>query len=197
MATEKNVLVNAQQVILGENDDFRSCTLLFKADGVIVVPVEGLSSWTALIVIVALALSLIGLFVNYPLLFLGGLTVGIAAGFFIGLFDVLLRRRRRSSLKRLDPSSILRMNSKNFEIPFTRIIKVQVETLSSYPAASYLVPHFQDNRYRFDFVTDEGKQTFVLDESGLQHCLDRLRKLSPKTEIEGVIFDKEKDAGKP
>jgi hypothetical protein len=189
MTDREKSFLSVQQVILGENDVVRSCTLLFTTDGIIVVFIEGLSNWTVAIVIVALAAGFVGLLVRNSLLFLSGLTIGIVAGLFIGLFDIMLRRKKLGNVKRLDPDDVLHISNKNFEIPYTRISKVEVATLSSYPAASYLFPSFQEDRYRFDFITEEGKQTFVLNRNSLHQCLNKLRQLAPKTEIEGILLD--------
>ncbi len=190
MTDEKIISFKANQVILGDRDIIKSRVLFLTKSGIIVASFDGIDNWTIAFVIFFFAIGLIGLFLRNLMLSLAGLVAGTVAGITIGLFDFTLRRRRLNSIKRLDPNHVLELSRENFEIAYTRIDKVEVGTLSTYPGANYLFPSFQENQYKIDFIAKEEKYTFALDRSRLQLCLEMLRKFAPITmEIEGTLLD--------
>lgn len=186
---DTRIVIDAEEVILGEHDVVKHRVLFITQDGIIVTPSEGISNWTIAFVIVAFAVAFTGLFLRNLLLLLVGLVAGTTGGLIIGLFDFVLRRRRLSNMKRHDSKSILGIGKNNFEILYSRIARVEVTTLGTYPGASYLFPSFQDNQYKIDFVIDELKHTFILGKGKLEQCLKMLRQYAPTIEIEGTPID--------
>ena len=187
--TEEKILgvFDVHQLILGEYDTIRPCTLLLTRNRIIVATSEGVNRWIVVVAVMAFIAGLAGLFLRNAMLFLAGLATGIVAGLLIGLFDFVIRRRRVGKMKRLNPNHILEMDKKNFEVPYANIVKVEIRTFKTYPRRSYLLPSFEERRYKIDFVTQKERFMFIMDKSKLEHCIDLFRQSAPETiEIERV-----------
>ena len=175
------------QLILGEQDIVKPCTL-FIARGSIIVAASpsGVSLRAIVLVLVAFAAGFLGLILRNITLFLGGLGAGIVIGVVIALVDFIVRRRRVKTMKRLSPERILEMSQKNFEVPYEKIVKIELRESKVYPQITLFIPSFEEHyKYVVSFVTDETKYLFIFDEGKLQSCLNLIRRLAPKTiEIE-------------
>jgi len=181
---------NAHQAIINENETIKSRILFLTNNRVIVASIEGITLWTVAIVIIALAGSFTGLLLRNLDLFVGGLSVGIAAGLIIGLVDYLVRLRKRGKMKKLDPDSIVEMSRENFEILYSLISKVEVRTSQTYSRGSWFLPFsLSEQNYVLDFFTDSNKHTFVLEPNDLEPCLNLIRKFVPET----ITIEKEQD----
>jgi hypothetical protein len=181
---------NAHQAIINEHETINSPILFLTNTRIIVASIEGITLWTVAIVIIALAGSFIGLLLRNLNLFVGGLSVGIAAGLVIGLVDYVVRLRKRGKMKKLDPDSIVEMSKKNFEIRYSLISKVAVTTSQTYSTGRWFLPFsFPEHKYVLDFLTDSSKHTLVLEPNDLQPCLNLISKFAP----EAIETEQEKD----
>jgi hypothetical protein len=181
---------NAHQAIINEHETINSPIVFLTNTRIIVASIEGITLWTVAIVIIALAGSFAGLLLRNFDLFVGGLSVGIAAGFVIGLVDYVVRLRKRSKMKKLDPNSIVEMSRKNFEIRYSLISKVVVRTFQTYSAGRWFLPFsFLEHKYVLDFLTDSSKHTLILEPNDLQPCLNLISKFAP----EAIETEQEKD----
>ena len=178
---------NVHQLILGEYDTIKPCTLLLTRNRIIVVTSEGVNPWIVILVVIAFIAGLTGLFLRNAMLFLAGLGTGIVAGLLVGLFDFVIRRRKIGKMKKLDPNHILEIDKKNFEVPFANIVKVEIKAFKTYSRGSYLLPSFEEHRYKIDFVTQKERFMFSMDKSKMGRCIDLFRQSAPETiEIEQI-----------
>lgn len=187
--TEETILevFDVRQLILGEYDIIKPCTLLLTRDRIIVVTFEGLNRWIVIVVAPAFIAGLAGLFLRNIALFFAGLGTGIVAGLLIGLFDFVIRRRKIGKMKRLDPNHILEIDKKNFDVPYESVVKAEIKTYKSYPGGSYLLPSFEEHRYRIDLVTQRERFMFIMDKGKMERCINLFRQSAPETiEIEQI-----------
>jgi len=169
------------QLILGEHDIVKPCTLFIARGSIIVVSRSGISLWAVLLILATFATGLLGLILRSLTLFVGGLIAGIVTGLIVALADFMFRRRRLRAMKRFSPERILKMSEKNLEIRYEKIVKVEVRESKVYPGISLLFPSFGErHKYAVGFVTDEGKYLFILDEGDLQPCLNLIRENSSR-----------------
>jgi len=181
MEEEKLGILNARHLILSEHDAIKPCTLFLTDNRIIVVASDGINQWIVVTVIVTFIASFMGLILRNVILFLGGLGAGIMAVLLTSLIYFVIRKRKIGKIKRLSPERILEMNEKNFEIRYTKIVKVVVRTFKTYPRGNYLFPSFQEHRHKIDFVTHEEKYSFILDRGKLQQCLNLIQQFVPGT----------------
>jgi MFS superfamily sulfate permease-like transporter len=175
------------QLILGEHEIVKPCTLFItRGSIIIVVPPSGISLRAVVLIFVAFAAGLLGLFLRNVTLFVSGLGAGIVIGVVVALVDFMFRRRRLRTMKRLSPERILQVSEKNFEIPYEKIVKVEVRESKVYPQITLFIPMFEEHyKYVVSFITDENEYLFIFDEGKLQSCLNLIRRFAPKTiEIE-------------
>lgn len=175
---------NAHQAIINEHETIKSRILFLTNNRIIVASIEGVTLWTAAIVIIALAGSFTGLLLKNLDLFVGGLSLGVAAGLIIGLVDYAMRHRKRGKMKKLNPDSIVEMSRENFEMPYSQISTVEVRTSQTYSRGSWFLPFsFSEQNYVLDFFTNsnKNKHTFVLEPKDLAPCLTLIRKFAPET----------------
>lgn len=191
MKEENLSSLEAYQLIVGEHDIVKPCTLFIARSSIIVVSRSGVTLWTFVLIFVAFAAGLLGLIIRNVTLFVGGLGAGIVVGAVVALVDFVFRRRRLGIMKRLSPERILKMSEKNLEISYEKIVKVEVKESKVYPGISLLFPRFEEHhKYAVGFITDENKYLFILEEGRLQSCLDLIRRNAPKNiEIEEPTND--------
>lgn len=168
-------------LILGEYETIKPCTLLLTPNRVIVVTFEGVNRWIIIVVALAFIAGLVGLFLRNMALFFAGLGTGILAGLLIDLFDFVIRRRKIGKMKRLDPNHILEIDKRNFDVPYESIVKAEIKTYKTYPGGSYLLPSFEEHRYRIDFVTQRERFMFTMDKAKMERCMYLFRQSAPKT----------------
>jgi MFS superfamily sulfate permease-like transporter len=173
---------DARQLILGEHDIIKSCILFITRRSIIIVYSSGASLRVVILILVAFAAGLLGLILRNVTLFVGGLSAGIVIGMVIAMVDFMFRRRRLKKMKRLSPERILQMSEKNFEVPYEKIVKVEVRESKVYPQITLFLPMFEEHyKYVVGFLTDENKYLFILDADKLQSCLNLIREFAPKT----------------
>jgi len=185
MKKENSAVFNAKHLIRGEYDIVKPCALLLTNDRIIVASLEGISLWTVTSVIVALAASFVGLILANVVLFLGGLGVAIVAGLCVVLLDYMIRHRRLSKIRQHNIERILENGGRNFQVPYSKITKVEVRPSESYTKVVFVPSYLREQQYVIDFIENKEKHTFIIDDSSLQPCLNLLSRFLPETvEIE-------------
>jgi len=152
----------------------RSCTLFITNSRIIVMEPKGIDLRTVAIPIIALVASLVGLFLRDLVLFVGGFLAGIASGFVLIILDFFLRNRRISKAKKLVPAEILKAGKQNFEVPYSKVSRVEIKKYEAFRRANPLFLSLPQYNWVVEFIVENERLTFIFESDLMNQFLERI-----------------------
>jgi len=169
----------AHLLMIEEGDVKRSCTLFVTDRRVVVMVPEGINPRIGVVAVVAFVAGIAGLLLRNLTLFLAGLGTGFVLVLLLALADFVVRQRKRSRVKRLTPEEILRAYRRNFEIPYSDIVKAKheaVERIETSGLNRIILPSLPYITHLVRFETQKGKYVFMIERSDIALFLDLMNR---------------------
>lgn len=165
-----------------EGDVKRSCTFFVTDKRLVVLVSEGINPWVGVVAAIAFIAGLAGLLLRNLTLFLAGLGAGFILVLLLVVVDFAVRQRKRSRVKRLSPNEILKAYKRNFEIPYSEIIKVKhepVERIETAGVNRIILPSLPYITHLVRFETGRGKYVFMIERGDIAPFLDLMNRFVP------------------
>jgi len=159
----------------------KPCVLFFTGNRIVAGIIEGISSKLVVAVVIAAAVTFIGLFLKDLILFLGGLVAVVVVSSVLAVTDYIVRHRRRIKVKRLVLDEVLRANKRNFEVFYSDIVKAKHGTFERFEwGMRFLIPTLPELMHDIELVTSQGRYVFILERNDLNRCMDLLNQFVPE-----------------
>lgn len=144
---------NAIQSVSEEHGVGKPCILFLTNSRVIVMEIEGMSSLVFLIPIISFVVGFAGLLLRELLILLTGVTAAIVSSLFLIGINYVVRNQRLKRARKLAPEEIMRLNSNNLDIPYNKIVKIELKRYEEFRGGggNILLPSFPEFKWTVDF----------------------------------------------
>jgi len=158
----------------------RSCAMFLTDRRVIAIEPKGINLITIVVPIIAFLVGFTGFLLKNFVLFFIGMGAGIVSALVLVLVDSLIRHRGIGKAKRLTPDEILKVGKQNFEIPYSKISKVEITRFEGFRRGSLLLPSLPEYNWSVEFVLENARQIFILESDVLYHFIKRIQPFVPE-----------------
>lgn len=199
----------AEEKIIGEFNAIQSaseryaigkpCVLFLTDSRMIVAEIQGLSSRVFVIPIVLFGLGFVGLLLREFLVLLIGVAAATVSSLFLIGINSGLRNQRLNRARKLSADEILRLSNSNFDIPYAKVAKIELERHEEYRGggANIILPSLPEYRWIIDIwmrSEEDQERIFILKGNVMAEFKERIKQYVPEIiehePLERSIFER-------
>jgi hypothetical protein len=190
---------DAIQSVSEEHGIGEPCILFLTNSRVIVAEFEGLSSLGLLVPLGLFAVAFAGLLLRELLILLLGLAAAVISGLLLVAANYVVKNRRLRRARRLSPDEILGLNQRNFDIPYSKIAKVELRRHEEFRGGggNILLPSLPEYKWTVDFFMQslqDRARIFILKGSVTAQFEEHIKQYVPEViehePLEKSIFER-------